>query len=191
MSNFWDTFIVSTRQNSPRELYLEAIEMVPPGARCLDIAAGGLADSRDMLKRNYNVVAFDSSVAFIKAADDIDCGSFSATCSRMEDYNYGIEQFDYINAMFALPFINSKKFNETFKKIVKSLKPHGIFAFHLFGPDDAIVAKTKVATHSREQVEQLVKPYNVIKLKEIKKASVGSQEPGHDYQVIIQKVNQL
>lgn len=186
----WDTFNERTRDNPPRELYQEAIEHIPPHSLCLDVAAGALVDTKDMLARGHHVVAIDSNPSILTLAEQVGSPELDPTISTMEDYDYGQERFDYNNAMFALPFITPDRFNETFARIVASLKRGGVFAFHLFGHEDDWYNNPKMTFHAQTEVDTLVEHLTTIRLKEIKNnmaQSDGSTKHWHIFQIIVRK----
>lgn len=166
MGTFWDSFIHRTSNEAPRPLYLEAAHYIPKGARCLDVAAGGLRDTKDMLQRGYVVDSFDSSAEFLAAAQRIHSNRLHAVIANMESFDYGQEKYDYINAMFALPFIAPEAFNDTFRAIVASLKHGGVYAFQLFTPKNATAKQAVISTHTLDQARELVRDVEIIKLSE-------------------------
>lgn len=186
----WDTFNENTKDNPPRELYLEAVELIPPSSRCLDVAAGALVDTKDMLTRGHHVVAVDSNPSLLQLAKKIGSPQLDPIISTMEDFDYGDKRFDYINVMFALPFIAPDRFNDTLSRIVTSLKQGGILAFHLFGHEDDWYNNPKMTFHTQTEAEQLAEGLTVIKLKEIKDSMTqgdGTTKHWHIFQVIVRK----
>lgn len=186
----WDTFNENTKDNPPRELYQEAIKLVPPSSTCLDVGAGALVDTKDMLARGHHVVAIDSNPSLLRLAQQVGSPLLDPTITTMEGYDYGYERFDYINAMFSLPFIEAAAFNQTFKNIVTSLKPDGILAFHLFGDDDYRYGNQKMSFHTIDQARQLIDGLEVIVLREIKhkgKEVSGKENRSDVLQVIVKK----
>ncbi|MCA9308938.1 class I SAM-dependent methyltransferase [Candidatus Saccharibacteria bacterium] len=186
----WDTFNKNTKDNPPRELYQEAVELIAPHSLCLDVAAGALVDTKDMLARGHRVVAIDSNPSLLNLAEQVGSPSLDPIISTMEDYEYGVERFDYINAMFALPFIAPEAFGATFERIVQSLKQGGVFAFHLFGHEDDWYDNPMMTFHTQAEVEKLVEDLETVKLKEIKDSMAqgdGSLKHWHIFQLIVRK----
>lgn len=191
----WEQFIQKTTDSLPRELYLEAIGYLidKTHVNALDIAAGGLNETKHMLKEGFDVVAFDASPLVLELESQINNPHLNVSVDTMQQYDYGKEQFDLIIAMFALPFISPDKFEDTFQNIASSLRTGGIFAFHLFGPNDEWCSRTDVACHTQQQARQLVKCNNLdlVKLEEHQgrgRVAVGGTKHWHTLQIITRKL---
>lgn len=155
--NPWSQFNQVTKNNPPRELYLEALKFIKVDSiLALDIAAGACNETKDMLSRGFNVVAIDSNPELQEIATIINSDNLTTHVSRMESYDYGTKKYDFIIAMFALPFIEPDNFRKTFNKILESLKPGGIFAFHLFGVNDEWAANKKMTFFDEKSARELV-----------------------------------
>ena len=189
--NVWQKFNENTKNNPPRELYIEAIKLIKTQhPNCLDIAAGALNETKDMLKRGCKVTAIDSNDQITQLAKQITTTNLTTVVSTMEDYKYGQNKFDFIVAMFALPFITQEKFENTFLNITLSLKKSGIFAFHLFGKNDDWSKNKKMAFHDKDSIDKLLKNVRILKLKEIEdkgETANGQDKHWHIFQVIIRK----
>ena len=97
-------------------------------------------------------------------------------------------------AMFALPFISPEKFDQTFEKIIASLKLGGVFAFHLFGHKGQWPDKQKMTFHDKKSINELLKNLEVITLKEIEnkqKTDEGHVTADHIFQVVVRKTNSI
>jgi tellurite methyltransferase len=83
----------------------------------------------------------------------------------MEDFAY--EEYDLINASYALPFVPSPRFTETMRRIITSLNPGGLLVCEFFGPQDSWnTPKSQMSFHTRANIEHLVKPLRIILLDE-------------------------
>jgi len=184
----WSQFNKNTQHNPPRDLYLEAVKLIDANnAEALDIAAGALNETKDMLARGFKVTAIDSNTDITALASEINDKNLSVFVSTMQDFEYEVNKYDLVIAMFALPFIDPADFNRTFNKIVKSVKKGGIFAFHLFGVDDEWSNNPKMTFHDKESASKLVDRLEVLRLKElkdVKKIANGTKKNWHVFQVI-------
>ncbi len=189
--NRWSQYNKNTKNRKPRELYLEALEFVKlDNPQALDIAAGPLNETKDMVARGFNVTAFDSNKEVKLLAKSVDSKNLHTEISTMQNYDYGHDKHDLIIAMFALPFIKPEDFHQTFKKIVSSLKRNGIFAFHLFGAADGWASNKNMTFHNPKSVNQLLDGLAVLKLKEINEEAPvadGSTKHWHIFEVIVTK----
>lgn len=189
--NKWSEFNKNTKNNVLRELYVESVSLLSlKEIEALDIAAGAMNETRDMLGRGFNVTAIDSNEDLRTLAEEFDKKRLKTVVSTMEDYDYGVDRFDFIIAMFALPFIKPDRFTGTFSSIIKSLKQDGIFAFHLFGVNDEWANNTDMTFFNDESARNLLGDLDVIKFKEIKnndKLASGETKRWHIFQIIIKK----
>lgn len=187
----WSHFNESTKNNPPRELYLEALKFVESSdVLALDIAAGACNETRDMLNRGFSVVAFDSNPEILEIAEVINSTNLTVQVSNMEDYNYGDEKYDFIVAMFALSFIRPDRFQETFSRILSSLKPGGVFSFHLFGDNDEWATNKKMTIFDSRAAEKLLGKNKQLLFKEYDydgKTADGSKKHWHVMWFILRK----
>lgn len=152
----WTQFNHHTRNNPPRKLYLDALKfMVSEDVYALDIAAGAGNETKDMLSRGFSVVSFDSNPDILKVAQKLRSDTLETEISTMEKYEYGKNRFDFIIAMFALPFIKPENFHSIHSRIIESLNTGGIFAFHLFGNNDEWASKKNMTFHTTESAKEL------------------------------------
>lgn len=154
--NRWSQFNQNTNNNPPRQLYTEALRFIKSDdVVALDIAAGACNETKDMLSRGFNVVAIDSNPEIQEIAATINSNNLTTDVSTMEDYDYGSEKYNFIIAMFALPFIEPESFKGTFHRIEKSLKPGGVFAFHLFGMNDDWATNKRMTFFDEKSAKEL------------------------------------
>lgn len=191
MVNRWSQFNKNTAQNPPRDLYLDSAKLVSATTPlAIDIAAGALNETKDMLARGFRVVALDSNPDILKLGKTINDDRLQIVLDNMENYNYGEKKYDFAVAMFALPFIKPSQFAETFHKITASLRSGGIFAFHLFGVDDDWSNNPEMTFHDKVAAHNLVEGLEVVKLREIHNdgaTSDGKSKHWHIFQVIVRK----
>lgn len=187
----WTKFNRDTKDNPLRELYVEAVEHIAKKQpRALDIAAGALNETKDMLGRGFDVTSIDANPDLLRVIQSIDSNALQAYVSTMEDFQYGNEAFDFIVAMFALPFISPNQFDKTFIKIVASLKPGGIFAFHLFGKQGDWPNRQTMTFHDKKSITKLTTGLEVIKCREIvntQDSKDGATVSDHVFQLIVRQ----
>jgi hypothetical protein len=132
----WDEFNENTKNNPPRSLCQEAVELVAVKNRALDVGAGALNDAKYLLSKGFNVLAIDFNPSVITIAATIDNTRLQATVVNLEEFRPPPNTFDYVNAMFVLPFIKTNTFNDVFDGLYGSLAQDGVMAFQLFGDQD-------------------------------------------------------
>jgi tellurite methyltransferase len=132
----WKPYYENRAEKGPRTLMLEALRYVEQYGKALDLGAGGLADTQHLLSRFDHVTAVDSDQDSLDRSERVVADNLVFVPSGFEDFAYGEDTFDFINAQFSLPFIDPTKFDHIVDKIMGSLKNGGVFAGTLFGVDD-------------------------------------------------------
>lgn len=187
----WSQFNEATKNNPPRELYVEALRLVKPtDVLALDIGAGACNETKDMLSRGFRVVAIDSNPEIHGIAATIESDKLTVHETSMEKYDYGSERYDFIVAMFALPFVEPHNFDVTFNKIIRSLKPGGVFAFHLFGVNDGWAANKNMTFFEEKSARELFGNNKQLLFKEFDydgKMADGSTKHWHVMWCILEK----
>lgn len=187
----WSQFNQNTKNNPPRGLYVEALKFLKSDdVLALDIGAGACNETKDMLSRGFSVVAIDSNQEIQEIAATINSANLTVNVSNAENYTYGNDRYDFIIAMFALPFIEPSSFKNTFSKIMKSLKPGGMFAFHLFGVNDEWAASRSMTFFDEESAKELFGSNKQLLFKEFDydgKTADGSKKHWHIIECILEK----
>lgn len=99
--------------------------------------------------------------------------------SDFETLNFSkLPDTDLIVAMFALPFVSEKKFNTFWQNLINKLKTHGYFIGNLFDPKFNVFKekdRKNMTFHTKSEVLELFKNFNIILFKEVKIPSESSK----------------
>jgi cyclopropane fatty-acyl-phospholipid synthase-like methyltransferase len=195
--NSWNEYNKNTANNPPRKLCQEAVGLVEHKDFALDVGAGALNDTKYLLSLGFTVKAVDYNPSVHNLATDINSQRLSVEVSSLEDYNPPKNTFNYINAMFTLPFVKPEYFKEVFGRLYESLADNGIMAFQLFGDKDQWADTTgedrfhvNMTFLDKDQVFDLLKGKNVIKNEEVleeTKLAVGGYRNSHEFRIILKK----
>jgi len=188
----WRKFIEKTSKNPVRPLLVEAIKYVKNKSKALDVAAGALNESKYLLSEGFQeVVAFDSDKAAEEFAKQIQDSRFSFFLNGFEDFIFSNNTFDLINAQYALPFIDSEKFDVLMKKVFASLKSGGVFTGQLFGIKDTWNKGDSGKTfHTAQEARKVFKGMKIIKFEERefdKVTALGQLKHWHVFDIIAEK----
>lgn len=193
----WDEFNEYTKNNPPRSLCQEAVELVAIKNRALDVGAGALNDAKYLLSKGFSVLAIDFNPSVIGIAATIDNPRLQAAVVNLEEYRPPPNTFDYINAMFVLPFVKTNTFNAVFDGLYGSLAQDGVMAFQLFGDQDEwanVPANERFHKNmtflTKTQVDKLLADKNVIKCEETIKddrLANGDIKSWHQFNIILIK----
>lgn len=191
----WDEFNENTKDNPPRQLCQEAIVLVKDKNRALDVGAGALNDTKFLLTAGFAVTAIDSNPSLVELAKAVHDTRLTVTSIALEDYYPPEGTFDYINAMFVLPFVGHDTFNNVFNRLYHALAPGGIMAFQLFGDQDEWAQQpreqrfhTNMTFMNKQQVDALLANTNIIKNEETLQdgpLANGDKKVWHQFNIII------
>lgn len=145
----WSNYYDKTREKPPASLLVKAIDYLQEkeNISTLDIGAGVLKDTRYLLSKNFNVTSLDSSSLIFEESKDLDTDKLDIVQSKFEDFDFGIDKYNLVNAMNSLSFIHPDEFNKTFEKIKNSLKKEGILVCNFFGDKDGWIQNPEMTFH--------------------------------------------
>lgn len=175
----------SGRKHSP--LLEKAFTYVKNIGFALDLGAGTLGDTRFLLSKGFAVDAVDSESSFVDFGKDVRANLIVST---FDSFDFPIVKYDLINARYSLPFNPPETFNAMFARLFTALKPSGIFVGQFFGAEDSWSSNGEMTFLAKEQIESLLKDFNILHLEEIKKkgeTALGSDKFWHVFDVIAQK----
>lgn len=170
---------------------VEALSYVKDGEQALDLGAGALSDSRFLLTQGFTVTAVDSDPQTDREAKSIQSDAFHLVVAQYDQFDFPEHTYDLVTAMFALPFNPPDTFNMVFARIVRSLRPGGIFCGQFFGVNDEWnVPNGRMTFHTKEAIHSLLIDMKVIKIKEEEKdgqTANGTPKHWHVFHVIARK----
>ena len=179
----WNTYHTQTKNNPPRPILVEALSYCSRQETALDLGAGALNESRYLAELSWHVIAIDSSPSTPKFEKNID-----TQVMPIEDYSYPVSSFDLVASLYTLPFLAKDDISTIMQKIQNSLREGGIFVGQFFGEHDDW--RACCATHSREEITNLLKSMQIIKLEEEDRdraTASGKMKHWHVFHVIARK----
>jgi SAM-dependent methyltransferase len=192
VSSDWSKYYELTKDNPPSNLLVRALEHIPHVGNAIDIGCGGLRDSKFLLEKGFTVTALDQDPSVIVKAQSISSSRFKFVISSFDNFDFPEESFDLALAILSLPFNPPGTFNKVLKKILKSIKPGGIFCGQLFGLNDSWNAEGREMTFlSKENALKPFIDFEKIYFEEKEKAgttAAGVQKHWHVFNVIAKKL---
>jgi len=186
----WARFAGLTTDNAHWPLMERAATLAGHAGRALDLGAGGGRDTRYLLAHGWQVTAVDSEPASIAILSQVQDPNLKVVQSSIQDFSFGREEYDLVNAQFSLPFVPAAHFEEVFARIKEALKPGGIFAGVFFGPhDEWNTPGSSVTFLPRVKVDELLAGMKVIELTEedgIGGTASGATKHWHVFHVLAQ-----
>lgn len=168
----WPKYFESVLGKGARDTLLAALDTFESeglsGGFALDLAAGEGRDTLELLKRNWRVVATDGhadAFSFLLKRVPEDQRSYLTTVV-VDFEKMNIPDVDLVNASFALPFCAPAHFPKLWKNIVEAIAPGGRFAGQFFGDRDSWATMPGRSHHSREEVMELLKDFEIEMMRE-------------------------
>ncbi len=155
----------------------------------VDLGCGSGNDTVYMLKKGKRVTAIDGSLKeeyITSRINDDEKTRLTLVNSNFE--NVIIPKSDAILSLFSLPFCKPSEFNNLWSKIDKALDKGGILAANLFGERDWHMNDERVSNHTKEQVLELLRNYEIIKWKEQEYTREVDDTHWHYYDFVARKI---
>ncbi|KND47582.1 MAG: SAM-dependent methyltransferase [Parcubacteria bacterium C7867-006] len=193
MSNSdWVTYFNQTKDRKPRPLLVEAIEHVNSRNEALDLGSGALNDVRFLVSEGFNhVTAVDHEPLAQDIINNFPKDIVDYVICDFIDFNFEKDKFDLINSQYSLPFIYPDYLLKIIASIEDSLVTGGIFTGQFFGINDEWnVGNSKMNFHTKEQAEELLSKFKVIKFTEDESDAItaaGKMKHWHIFHFIVQK----
>ena len=192
----WSAYYSAVEGRPPRDTLLAALEHFeaePAGEKfAVDLGCGDGRDTVELLRRGWRVLGIDGeqeAIARLLSRPDINSDRVETQVVRFEEVTIP-EQVDLVNASFSLPFCPPEHLPSLWEKIVSALRPGGRFCGQLFGDRDSWAIYTSITHHTREQVEQLLQPFEIEMFVEEEHpgtTALGEEKYWHLFQIVARK----
>ena len=174
----------------PSRLLVEALEHVLTREYALDLGRGAGRDTLYLLQQGFAVTAVDNNVdvwGYLSKLPHQERLQFKSV-----DYErFNFQNYNVINARYALPFNPQNSIDEVMTKIKQSLLPSGVFVGQFFGVNDEWnTSSSTMNFQTLEDVNCLLGGLRQIKLKEEEYDGItanGNTKHWHVFHVIVQK----
>lgn len=197
----WVNYYQAVEGRPPRETLLKALanfDAEPSDCSfdnprmAVDLGCGDGRDTVELLRRNWQVLAIDGEQkAFERLLNrpDLQRDHLQVQQIRFEALVLP-PAVDLINASFCLPFCPPANFPDLWQTIVTSLKPGGRFCGQLFGDRDSWIQYPNRSHHTRQQVEDLLQPFEIEWFDEEEHpgvTAIGEQKYWHIFHIVARK----
>ena len=166
-----------------RELARKVLDLAGPGAgrRAIDLGGGAGVETQAILRHGWDVLAIDyDPEAADFAAARLTNEERARLTFRTQDFTEldDLPPSDLIHAAWSLPFAGDHLVR-LWGVLVESLNPGGWLACELFGDRDSQAQDPDVATLTREQVDGLLEPLDVVSLETVERDGMSFTGPHH------------
>jgi len=181
----WPAYFAAVEGKPARDTLLKALELFakedsaagaePMQRFAVDLGCGSGRDTVELLGRGWRVLAIDSSPVAIELLEKRVPAEQRA---RLETRVAGFEglvlpRAELVNASYALPFCDPGAFGAVWAEIARAIPVGGRFAGQFFGERDGWAALPDRTHHTRQQVDELLRGFNLEDFKEIENREAG------------------
>lgn len=180
----WPAYFAAVEGKPARDTLLKALDLferedAANGTKrerfAIDLGCGSGRDTLELLRRGWRVLAIDSSPLAIELLMQKVPREHQP---RLETRVAGFEgltllRADLVNASYALPFCDPGAFGPLWQQIAAAIPIGGRFAGQLFGERDAWATIPDRTHHTRDQVNEMLRAFNLEELKEIENREAG------------------
>jgi len=192
----WGPYYDAAKAGTPRETLLQALDLFdsqPADARlAVDLGCGEGRDTVELLRRGWRVLAIDAeheAISRLRARPE------ATGSDLLETEVASFEEADWpepalVNASYALPFCPPAAFPAVWAHVVESLPPGGRFCGQLFGDRDEWASDPELTTHTRDEVERLLEPFEAERFDEVEEdgeTALGKPKHWHLFHIVARK----
>ncbi|HMQ68985.1 MAG TPA: class I SAM-dependent methyltransferase [Ignavibacteria bacterium] len=202
-TNGWNEYYKNKSNQVPRETLVKALEFIREKKKnekdlyAIDMGCGHGADTIELLKNGWNVLAIDGDKNGIKLLNESVDDSFkknlrTEVISFEEFESKDLKKCDLLNASFSLPFCKPEHFKVLWDNILNSIKKGGVFSGQLFGENDEWAYNKNMTFLNIKSVHKLFGNFNMIFFEEKDedgKTASGDPKHWHVFSVIAEKLN--
>ena len=185
----WPGYFAAVEGKPARDTLLRALELFakePPADRfAIDLGCGSGRDTLELLSRGWRVLAIDSSPLAIelllKKVPPEHLPRLETLVAPFEGLE--LPKADLVNASYALPFCDPPAFPRLWQTITAAIPVGGRFAGQFLGERDAGAALPDRTHHTPEQLNALLRTFNLEDLKEIENREPGATGEVKDWHI--------
>ncbi|MCB0825204.1 MAG: class I SAM-dependent methyltransferase [Armatimonadetes bacterium] len=181
-------YFESAKKLGPNPFYKELDPHLGDPGKVLELGFGVGTGVLWWLDKGWEVTAVDQGSEF---CEHLRCEiGENAKCEIMEgDYCMGFnDQYDVVSAVFSIFFVTGDRFYEVFNQSLECVKPGGLWAGQLLGPDDDW--RDDVTTLTYPEIKELVPDWKILQWNEVNRAGktvFNEPKHWHVHHLILQK----
>lgn len=183
----WSNYQESTYNDDISNLLVEFLDKNKVKT-AIDLGCGSGNETVYMLKKGIKVLAVDRQLNnnyILDRLEESEKVNVSFMQSSFEDIS--LPKTDLVAAFFSIPFCEPDKFDLLWNKIFNSLNTNGYFIGQLFGDRSCFKEFKDVSTFTKEEVNEYLKDYKIIKLEEVDYIREIDNKRWHYFEIIVQK----
>jgi SAM-dependent methyltransferase len=179
---------IRCQNEKPFPIFEFALELVEQKVAALDIGSGTLMDVRRLIAEGFtDITAIDP----VRCEQINECGISNVTFEQcfVEYFIFPQNKFDFVSALFVLPFVQRQQLARVLRDIHSSLKKGGIFVTTFLGENDFRAQDERIITLSEPEIDFLIRDMCVIRVHEFEGPGniFDKKERVHIYRYVLRK----
>ena len=162
----WSEYYDMARLQPAHELLVEALSYVKNTGKVISIGDGPLRDAKYLLQKGFDVTVIDKSPLMEKESNEINNERLHTTVTSFEDFNFPINEYVFVSAMYSLYYCEPEHFSRMIINIKSSLKKGGIFCGQMFGDYDEWSKKLQRTYQTIDEAKEYLKDMEVLLFRE-------------------------
>ena len=179
----WPAYFKAVEGKPPRETLLKALDQFekewagkrPAEPLAIDLGCGSGRDTFELLRRDWRVLAIDSTPLAIELLSKAVPAEHRARLqTRVEGFEtLTLPRADLVNASYSIPFCDPGSFPRLWSEVLGAIPVGGRFAGQFFGPRDDWAELPDRAHQSRSRVDELLRDFTLESLQEVENREAG------------------
>lgn len=197
----WSGYYRTTAGRPPRRTTLTALAALQQAsgsdpAAAVDLGCGGGRDTAPLLEAGLAVLALDGTPEAgpaLQARFPAAWDSRQLTFRRVDftSASLNLPPSSLVNASFCLPLCPPDRFDGLWSQIALAVVPGGLFAGHLYGPNDSWARRGDgITVHSRRDIDALFADWEPLLIEEEETDSItprGEAKHWHFFHIVARK----
>lgn len=164
-SSNWNAFQKDKKRNVPSNAAKKALELFQnEKGLAIDVGCGAGADSVLMLDAGWSVMGLDHNTYGIDIVyENLDTDKKDRLYIKEDTFeDMNLPDCNWLNASFALPFVQPRDYDRVWQKICNSIMQDGRFSGTFFGNKDSWAPGNTLRTfHTKDQVINLFGDFEI------------------------------
>lgn len=185
----WSDFYEATLQKPLHPIYGHLEPHLPPSGVALELGCGVGTGVLWLLGKGFEVYANDAEPEALELLKHRlpSSGKVHLLPGRFEELE--LPEVDVVVAGFSLFFLDAPSFYAFWQRVVRSVRPSGLFAVQFLGPNDDW-AERDYAVHDADEVRALFHGWEILYWEEAERdgeTAVGEPKHWHIFHVVARK----
>ncbi|MFI5385424.1 MAG: class I SAM-dependent methyltransferase [Fimbriimonadales bacterium] len=181
MVHSWSDYLKASIDNPLHPIWEHIDPYLKPGQVALDLGCGAGGGVLHMLEMRLQVIGVDEEPEALDITRKrLPAGARAHLVqARFQELGLDAESLDVVIALFSLFFLQPWEFGEVWQKLLRSLRPGGIWAGQLLGIHDDWAVRG-YTVHTRAEAESLLHPFEILYFEEAERdGETLLREPKH------------